>query len=214
MKRIVFLVFVVVAGLDFVCAKMNITSDSMNILKKGKVQEFLGNVKVRGPGFNVTARKAVSDEEKNIITAKQDVEITYSSGTWNICGRCDSLKMEAANETFFMHGNVKTVYASDTGSATVHADIAVIDYSQDRKARFSGRVNVETGNISVSSGKAIYFKNSETIEFSDSPVAHSIFDGAKTEYSGKVMKVFLKEEKIAVQDNARARVEINGSQLR
>lgn len=214
----IFLLIIFSAAAGCVYGKLNINSDSMNILEKGKVSEFVGNVVVSGSGFNVTAQKAISDENTGIIKAHNTVKIIYTSGTWRMNGWCDNLEIDPGSEKLFMEGKVKTIYTpmeveQDT-STVIYADKVWIDYSEKQEALFTGRVIVERNSMSVYSGRARYLNNEQKIEFLDSPRGESFLNNTRTEYSGDNMSVFMKGEIISINGRAHTRIFLDESEMR
>ena len=59
-------------------AKVNIDSTSLNILERGAVTEFVGDVHITSDNFVITAERAVSSKESGVIKAYGNVYINYS----------------------------------------------------------------------------------------------------------------------------------------
>ena len=196
-------------------ARVTIDSDTLTIIERGRLNEFTGNVRIRGDGFSVDSAKAVSDRQTGIITASGDVFIKYSTDTFNLEGWCSEARIDDERKKFYLYSDVKTVYAREDGdSAVMYADAAEVEYAAPRRAVYTGSVILETGEVRVDSERSVYSEETRSIVFTGSPTAVSRTGDTVSEYSGRVIRVHLDDERISVEGEARTRVWLeNESQM-
>jgi lipopolysaccharide export system protein LptA len=181
-------------------------------LNKGRINEFVGDVKITSDDFIVTSDKAVSDKKTGIIEATDNVYIKYSSDTWNVEGWCDEVKIFPDKNIFIMTGSVKTVYRqanSDTNEedqAEVFSDSVKFDYSPEQEAFFNGNVKVIKEKMEVVSREAFYSKKSGMIEFKGEPKAVNRSDEFRSECRGDIIRFFMGEEKVDIKGRAHTRI--------
>jgi len=207
-----------VSGAAAVRCGISIDSNSLNILQEGAVKEFVGNVNISGDGFRVTSEKAVADDRTGVVRAVENVHVNYSSGTWNVRGKCSELEIKRTQKTVFMYGDTVTKYVStensrDSAPAVIYADRARIDYGESQKAVFNGNVKVSRDTVNIYSDAAEYAGDKGEIIFTGSPRAISIVDETVTEYYGEEIRVYTENERIEITGNARTKVSVNESKM-
>lgn len=223
------LVLLIVAG--NLRAELKIESNSLNILEKGNISEFFGDVRISGDAIEVKAEKAVFNEKTRIINAEGNVEFKYSSGTWRIEGRCGEIEIDELARKVFVWKNTETKFFSydvhpvrkgsigdpaevseisnvvNVSTTIIYSQKVFIDYSI-QEAVFEGDVKVLRDKVSIFSDKAVYFKDTDKIVFTGSPLVVSIFEDGKIEHSADIINFYLKDEKVNLSGGAHTRVYI------
>ncbi len=191
-------------------AKINIDSEEVLLLERGRVTEFIGDVRITASNFTVTAQRAVSKKQEGIIKVDGNVYIKYSSSTFNTEGWCSELEIIIGEENYIMTGDVKTIYITDDNDMTeIYTDKVTFDYSLNQKALFEGNVKAKRKDLTVSSGKALYLRKDRRIEFTDLPEAVSTTQDVRTEYAGDSIVLFMDDEKVKISGSAHIVVHLN-----
>ncbi len=200
--------------------RVNIESSSINILKRGRVTEFVGDVTITGENYRVNADRAVSYREKNTIEATGNVRVVYSTDTGKLEGWCDKVIINQEKKIINLTRNVRTVYelkrSAENDRVEIRADEADIDYSKGRKALYKGDVEVVTGNTRIFSDKARYSDINGILEFggnSGQPRAVTETSQFKSVYKADSLNYYVDEEYLESEGNAHARIYINESEM-
>ncbi|MFO7898845.1 MAG: hypothetical protein R6V58_07265, partial [Planctomycetota bacterium] len=120
----------------------------MQILDRGEIVEFSGNVVVRAPEMTATAERARMDRSAETVRAKGNVELHYSSGTLDFTGWCGELVFSRSQQYIQMAHNVKVLYepGKTATSTVVFAHRSFVDFvSGKQQVRFSGNVRTQRG---------------------------------------------------------------------
>lgn len=96
-----------------------ITGNKMNILSKGEIMEFIGNVKLVQENLVITANEMKSNEKTGIVAGKGDVAICYSSGSTKTYAWAKTAEYNKNSGNGVVSGDVKVkrVLADDTTNA-------------------------------------------------------------------------------------------------
>jgi lipopolysaccharide export system protein LptA len=199
-------------------AKVNIDSNSLKILEMGKVSEFIGDVRITSEELYITADRAISREDKDIIEVSGNVYVKYSSTTWNLEGWCERLKVLSENNIMIMDENSRTIYRTtdldNNEEVEIFADHVKMDYSENQHAFFEGNVKADNSKLNVLSDNAFYSKKKEMIEFTGNPRAVSNIEDFKSEYSGDKILMRINTEEVNLSGNAHTKVEFkNGLKM-
>ncbi|MFW6134873.1 MAG: hypothetical protein ACOC5R_04795 [Elusimicrobiota bacterium] len=196
--------------------EVKITSDSMDLVGRGNITEFYGNVKLKGENFVINSEKAVSDKSKGVIKASGDVDLKYTSSTWRITGSCRQIFVETETKEITMEKDVNTEYISyDTGENPVYVscDKVLIKSAGKKRAEFKGNVNAKRSNIEIESGQGVYYQDEKRIEFTDKPFARGIFDSSETIYNGEIIQIDLNKNRVEIKNNVHARVYLSDTEM-
>ncbi|GEM_PF-3278463 len=217
MRRLLSAAVFFLASASLCYGGFSIDSDSLELLEKGEISKFKGNVRITGENFTINSETAESDRRAGFMTLEGDVDINYSSDTWRFSASCDTAKIDEHSEMIYLKGNTRSIYYTpqeeESTRVICYADEADIDYSANRRAFFKGNVRVEREGLRIFSQRAEYYNDEEFIEFTQNPYAYSVLDEAETRYSGEIISVYISENRITIEGDARARVRVDESEM-
>ncbi len=190
-----------------VSGEVTVDSRSLNIKERGRINEFIGDVVIKGRGFSVFSERALSDTETGVITAEGNVDINYSSGTFSLDTRSLRARIDDGKKKFYLSGEVRSLYTSDEAPPVlIYSDSVEISYSEPRRALFEGSVRTESGELEITSREAFYREDYERIDFTGDPEAWSDSEEGRVHYRGDLIRVYVQDEKISIEGRARTRV--------
>jgi len=189
---------------------VNITGERMEILKKGEIIRFLGNVKlVRGKDI-VTCDMMEHYEKNNYVIGKGDVHlVTYPEESMRLEAFSDGLKYDVKSEESVLTGNPRLIRFNEQNSLDkLKVEGEVIRLSGKEKIVFvEGDARVERGEIIATSKFLDYNYQTKKIILSGGPPR--IFQNhekATGEYSAKTITIFLDRGIVAMEENVNASI--------
>ncbi|MFH0948242.1 MAG: LptA/OstA family protein [Elusimicrobiota bacterium] len=84
-----------------------ITGNKMNILQKGDILEFIGNVKLVQQNLTIIADEMKSNEKTGMVLGNGNIMVHYSSGTENTLAWCDVAEYNKNSGAGIFNRNVK-----------------------------------------------------------------------------------------------------------
>ncbi|NLB35332.1 MAG: hypothetical protein GX817_05910 [Elusimicrobia bacterium] len=204
------LVFSFLISVSWVSASnINIESDKLNIIDRGKKNEFVGNVKISGDGLSVLSARAVSEIESGMVMATGGVKIKFSSGTMKLEGESREAEIDDTNKEISLKGDVQAIYhTTQEEPIMTYSDQMGVYYRDPRSAVFTGKVRVEREGMYILSEKVVFLETEEEIVFTGNPRGESQDESDRAEYSGDLIRVSSDGERISIEGDARVLLEI------
>ncbi|MGM0441599.1 MAG: LptA/OstA family protein [Elusimicrobiota bacterium] len=221
MKKVISLLFVFIAAAAAASyAAIDIESSSMDILKKGQVTEFTGNVIITGENYRIKADKAVSYREKNRVEATGNIRVEYSTKTAKLEGWCDKVIINQVEKDINLYRNVKTVYRSRNSNENRRVEIlarrAFINYSEGLTAVYEKNVEVKTENTRITADTARYSRKDGVLQFAGNaaqPRAVTETEEFKSVYRGDKLKYYINKGHLEIDGKAHTRIYLDESEM-
>lgn len=209
-KLIVFFLFMLLVGIGYAAEDsrpIDVTSAQMEMLEKGKVVRFNGNVKVVQEGnvlYADTVWHYLTDDrleaEGNVHYQEvKDQEITDIYG--------GKMVYERKNGYGVVTVNPKAVY-TDSASQNNNTEITgdkIEAFQQEKRALVTGNVLIVQPGAQAKSEKAEYFFEAKKIILTGNPWVWQKTEESIGEYRGKVITL-TQNKRVVIEENVQAKI--------
>jgi len=189
-----------------------ITGNKMNILQKGDILEFIGNVKLVQQNINITADRMKSNEKTGMVHGAGNIAIRYSSGTEDTYTWGDTADYNKNTGSGIITGNVKvkrTLSKSTTDVVNLTCDKLELFEFGDRFHAI-GNVKVNQPFMVATSSEAFYdHKSKEIMLIGGSPKIVKSDSKGNSEYSGDRIIIVTDREVFTVLGNTKTKIGTN-----
>lgn len=189
---------------------VNITGERMEVLERGEITRFLGNVKLVRDRDIITSDIMEHYEKKNYVVGKGNVHLTaYPEESIKMEGFSDRLTYNVDNKNSVLTGNPKLIRINEENPGDrIRMEGEVIKLSgNEKKIHVQGDARVEHGKITATGRLLDYDYEIKRIVLSgDSPRIYQDDEQVKADYSAEIITIFIDEERVIMEGNVKASI--------
>lgn len=189
---------------------VNITGERMEVLERGEITRFLGNVKLVRDRDIITSDIMEHYEKKNYVVGKGNVHLTtYPEESIKMEGFSDRLTYNVDNKNSVLTGNPKLIRIDEENPGDrIRMEGEVIRLSgNEKKIHVQGDARVEHGKITATGRLLDYDYEIKRIVLSgDSPRIYQDDEQVKADYSAEIITIFIDEERVVMEGNVKASI--------
>lgn len=182
----------------------------MEVLERGEITRFLGNVKLVSDRDIITSDIMEHYEKKNYVVGKGNVHFTaYPEESIKMEGFSDRLTYNVDNKNSVLTGNPKLIRIDeDNPQDRIRMEGEVIKLSgNEKKIHVQGDARVEHGKITATGRLLDYDYEIKRIVLSgDSPRIYQDDEQVKADYSAEIITIFIDEDKVIMEGNVKASI--------
>lgn len=189
---------------------VNITGERMEVLGRGEITRFLGNVKlVRGKDV-ITSDIMEHYEKKNYIVGEGNVHlIAYPEESIKLEAFSDRLTYNVDSKKSTLTGNPELIRIDEENPEDrIKMEGEVIKLLDNgKKVHVQGDARVEHGEITATGEIIDYDYEIKKIVLSGgSPCIYQDNEQAKANYSAEIITIFIDEQRIIMEGNVKASI--------
>ncbi|MDH5173967.1 MAG: hypothetical protein OEW43_01770 [Elusimicrobiota bacterium] len=189
---------------------VNITGERMEVLKKGEITRFLGNVKLVRHRDIITSDIMERYEKKNYVVGKGNVHLTaYPEESIRMEAFSDRLTYNIDGKKSVLTGNPKLIRIDEENPEDrIRMEGQVIKLSgNEKKIHVQGDARVEHGKITATGKLLDYDYEIKKIVLSgDSPRIYQNDEQVKADYAAEIITIFIDEERVIMEGNVKASI--------
>ena len=190
------------------CEPATITGDKMNILQKGDILEFIGNVKLVQQNLTISCDKMKSNEKTGMVEGYGNITVHYSSGTENTYAWGDTAEYNKNSGSGIFTGNIKVkkILQNTTDSIDLTCDELEVFGFGDRFHAINN-VRITQPYTVATSSEAFYDRETKEILLIGGP-PKVIREDEKgySEYSGDKISIITDTEVFTVLGNVKTKI--------
>lgn len=189
---------------------VNITGERMEVLRRGEITRFLGNVKlVRGKDI-ITCDIMEHYNEKNYVVGKGNVRLTsYPEESIRMEAFSDQLNYNVDSRDTMLIGNPELIRIDEENpEGRIKMEGKVINlFEKEKRVRVEGDARVESGEM-VATGKLLdYDDETRKIVLSgNTPHIYQDNEQARGDYSAEVITIFIEEKRVVMEGKVKASI--------
>jgi lipopolysaccharide transport protein LptA len=187
---------------------VNITGERMEVLDKGAITRFLGNVKlVKGKDI-ITSDVMEHYEKKNFVIGKGNIHFTaYPGESITLEAFSNQLTYDINNKESILTGSPRLIRTEgENYEDRVKIEGKVIKlFGKEKRVYVEGDARVEYKEITATGKFLDYnYETKEIVLYGDSPHINQNNEQVKGDYSAEVITIFIDEERIIMEGNVEA----------
>ncbi len=185
-----------------------VTSDRMEVAKKGRAAVFIGNVKLTKEDVTVMSDRMESHEEEDFLLATGSVHGVDFSGegekTEVFCERAEYNRDVSMGVFTGKPRVVKTDVEDESESIDISGD-RIEMFKEEKRGSVKGNVVVKQGDISAASDLLDYDSELDRIILSKGePIIHQSSEDVEAEYTAGRITMLVDDKVIVFEDKFRA----------
>ena len=214
MKKIVllFLPFILVSTVvaDKLREPVNITGERMEVLRKGEITRFLGNVKlIRGKDI-ITCDIMEHYNKENYVIGKGNVRLTaYPEESIRVETFSEGLNYNVNSKDTILTGNPELIRIDEENPEDrVKMEGEVINlFEKEKRVHVEGDARVESGEMTATGKLLDYDDETKKIVLSgNSPHIYQDNEQARGDYSAEVITIFIEEKRVIMEGKVKASI--------
>jgi len=189
---------------------VNITGERMEVLGRGEITRFLGNVKLVRKKDVITSDIMEHYEKKNYIVGKGNVHlIAYPEESIKLEAFSDRLTYNVDNKKSILTGNPELIRIDEENPEDrIKMEGEVIKLLDNgKKVHVQGDARVEHGKITATGELLDYnYEIREIVLSGDSPRIYQDDEQVKANYSAEIITIFIDEQRVIMEGNVKASI--------
>ncbi len=189
---------------------MNITGERMEVLGRGEITRFLGNVKLVREKDVITSDIMEHYEKKNYIVGKGNVHlIAYPEESIKLEAFSDRLTYNVDSKKSILTGNPELIRIDEENPEDrIKMEGEVIKLlGNEKRIHVQGDARVEHGEITATGKFLDYDYEIKKIVLSrDSPRIYQDDEQVKANYSAEIITIFIDEQRVIMEGNVKASI--------
>lgn len=189
---------------------MNITGERMEVLRRGEITRFLGNVKLVRKKDVITSDIMEHYEKKNYIVGKGNVHlIAYPEESIKLEAFSDRLTYSVDSKKSTLTGNPELIRIDEENPEDrIKMEGEVIKLlGNEKRIHVQGDARVEHGEITATGKFLDYDYEIKKIVLSgDSPRIYQDDEQVKANYSAEIITIFIDEQRVIMEGNVKASI--------
>lgn len=189
---------------------VNITGERMEVLGRGEITRFLGNVKLVRKKDVITSDIMEHYEKKNYIEGKGNVHlIAYPEESIKLEAFSDRLTYNVDSKKSTLTGNPELIRIDEENPEDrIKMEGEVIKLLDNgKKVHVQGDARVEHGEITATGEILDYDYEIKKIVLSgNSPCIYQDNEQAKANYSAEIITIFIDEQRVIMEGNVKASI--------
>jgi len=187
---------------------MNITGERMEVLKRGEITRFLGNVRlVRGKDV-IVSDLMEHYEKKDYVVGKGNVHLsTYPEESIRLEAFSDRLTYNVQNRNTILTGNPELVRIDEGDSQeTIKIRGEIIElFGREKKMHVKTGARVEYGEMTALGEILDYdYETRKIVMSGGSPHIYQEDEQVTADYSAEVITIFVDEQRVIMEGNVKA----------
>jgi len=187
---------------------MNITGERMEVLKRGEITRFLGNVRLVKGKDVIVSDLMEHYEKKDYVVGKGNVHFTaYPEESIRLEAFSDQLTYNVQSRDTTLTGNPELIRINEGESQeTVKIRGEIIElFGREKKAHVKTGARVEYGGMVALSEILDYDYETRKIVLSGgSPHIYQEDEQVTADYSAEVITIFVDEQRVVMEGNVKA----------
>jgi lipopolysaccharide transport protein LptA len=204
------LIFVSAVLADKPKQPVNISGERMEVLEKGEITRFLGNVKLVRKKDIITSDIMEHYEKKNYVVGKGNVHfIAYPEESVKLEAFSDRLTYNIDDKKSILTGNPELIRINEENPQDrIKMEGEVIKLSgNEKKVHVQGDARVEHGRITATGQLLDYDYEIRKIVLSGgSPRIYQDDEQVKANYSAEIVTIFIDEQRVIMEGNVKASI--------
>ncbi|MFB0526201.1 MAG: LptA/OstA family protein [bacterium] len=189
---------------------VNITGERMEVLGRGEITRFLGNVKLIKGKDVITSDMMEHYEKKNYIVGKGNVHLTaYPEESIKMEAFSDRLTYNVDSKNSVLTGNPELMRIDEENPEDrIEMEGEVIKLlGNGKKVRVEGDARVEHGKI-IATGKFLDYdyEIKKIVLSGDSPRIYQDDEQVKANYLAEIITIFINEQRVIMEGNVKASI--------
>lgn len=189
---------------------VNITGERMEVLRRGEITRFLGNVKLVRKKDVITSDIMEHYEKKNYIVGKGNVHlIAYPEESIKLEAFSDRLTYSVDSKKSTLTGNPELIRIDEENPEDrIKMEGEVIKLlGNEKRIHVQGDARVEHGEITATGKFLDYDYEIKKIVLSgDSPRIYQDDEQVKANYSAEIITIFIDEQRVIMEGNVKASI--------
>lgn len=189
---------------------VNITGERMEVLGRGEITRFLGNVKLVRKKDVITSDIMEHYEKKNYIVGKGNVHlIAYPEESIKLEAFSDRLTYNVDSKKSTLTGNPELIRIDEENPEDrIKMEGEVIKLlGNEKRIHVQGDARVEHGEITATGKFLDYDYEIKKIVLSgDSPRIYQDDEQVKANYSAEIITIFIDEQRVIMEGNVKASI--------
>lgn len=189
---------------------VNITGERMEVLGRGEITRFLGNVKLVREKDVITSDIMEHYEKKNYVVGKGNVHFTaYPEESIKLEAFSDRLTYNVDSRESILTGNPELIRIDEENPEDrVEMEGEVIKLlGNEKKVHVQGDARVEHGKMTATGKLLDYDYEIKKIVLSgDSPRIYQDDEQVKANYSAEAITIFIDEQRVIMEGNVKASI--------
>lgn len=189
---------------------VNITGERMEVLRRGEITRFLGNVKLVRKKDVITSDIMEHYEKKNYIVGKGNVHlIAYPEESIKLEAFSDRLTYNVDSKKSTLTGNPELIRIDEENPEDrIKMEGEVIKLlGNEKRIHVQGDARVEHGEITATGKFLDYDYEIKKIVLSgDSPRIYQDDEQVKANYSAEIITIFIDEQRVIMEGNVKASI--------
>lgn len=189
---------------------VNITGERMEVLGRGEITRFLGNVKLVREKDVITSDIMEHYEKKNYIVGKGNVHlIAYPEESIKLEAFSDRLTYNVDSKKSILTGNPELIRIDEENPEDrIKMEGEVIKLlGNEKRIHVQGDARVEHGEITATGKFLDYDYEIKKIVLSgDSPRIYQDDEQVKANYSAEIITIFIDEQRVIMEGNVKASI--------
>ncbi len=198
-----------------VCAErpkepVNITGERMEILRKGEVTRFFGNVKLLKGKDVITSDMMEHYEKKYYVVGRGNVHVmAYPEKSVRLEAFSDKLTYNIESEKSILTGNPQVVRIDEENAESrfkVQAQVINL-FGKEKTIHAEGNARVETREMAATADLLDYdYETRKVILSGGSPHIYQDNQHVRGDYSAQIITIFTDEQTVAMEGNVKASI--------
>lgn len=189
---------------------VNITGERMEVLGRGEINRFLGNVRLVREKDVITSDIMEHYEKKNYVIGKGNVHLTaYPEESIRLEAFSDRLTYNVDSKNSILTGSPELIQIDEENPEDrVKMEGEVIKLlGNEKRIHVQGNARVEHGEITATGKILDYDYEIKKIVLSgDSPRIYQDNEQVKANYSAETITIFIDEQRVIMEGNAKASI--------
>jgi len=207
---LILLIFVNTVGAESPKEPTNITGERMEVLRRGEVTRFLGNVKFIRGGDVVTSDVMEHYEKKNYVVGKGNVHLTaYPEESVKLEAFSEQLTYDLESRKSILTGDPELIQIDEENPENkVKVEGEVIEVlGKEKTVHAEGDARVETAEMTATAKLLDYnYETRKIILAGNSPHIYQDDQHVRGDYWAEVITIFIDEERVIMEGNVKASI--------
>jgi len=214
MKRSIplFFLFILVSAVRAEKPKqpVNITGERMEVLRRGEITRFLGNVKLVKGKDVITSDIMEHYEKKNYVVGKGNVHImAFPEESVKLEAFSDKLTYNVNSEKSILTGNPELIRIDEENPESrfkMEAEIIEL-FGKEKTIHAEGDARVETSEMAATAKLLDYdYETKKIILSGGSPHVYQDNQHVRGDYSAEVITIFMEEQRVVMEGKVKASI--------
>jgi len=189
---------------------VNITGQRMEVLEKGEITRFLGNVKLFKGKDIITSDIMEHYEKKGRVIGKGNVHVTtHPEESITLEAFSDQLTYDINRKKSILTGSPQLIRIDEENpEERIRIEGAIIElFEKEKRVHVNGDARVENGEMTAIGKFLDYdYETKKIVLCGEFPHIYQDSEEVKGDYSAEVITIFTDEQRVIMEGNVRASI--------